>query len=105
MADYANGEFPESTYYFSAEFEPSDLCKWIFFFIMVWIAASVLMLIVDTETADEEDCDEGLPKGFNGEADGYKAAYDIEDRGCQSPHIIVSGYSFDEEKVLDRLGM
>ena len=89
MADYINrGLIPESTYYFSAEFEPSYICIRICYLIMVWIAASVLMLIVEKETVYEEDFCEERPKKSGGEADNYEAAFEVEDRGCQSPRIL-----------------
>lgn len=45
---------PESTYQFSAEFEPSPLYTYLYYIIMVCMAAGVLLLIMDREIVGEE---------------------------------------------------
>lgn len=95
---------PESTYHFSAEFEPSHLGTWFYYIIMGCIAAFVLMLIVDREIVDEDGfCEREIA------SEGYdcKAGFRIEDRGCQSPGLFAGyrDFEYGEEERLERSGV
>lgn len=108
MAEQYNAAvIPESTYHFSAEFEPSYLCNWIYYIIMMCIAASVLILIVDKKFVNEDDICEEKMENFSSEVCKDEAAFTIQDRGCQSPRLFAtySDYKDDEEKMLVRYGM
>lgn len=50
-----HGPVPDSTYYFSAEFQPSMLPAWLFYLTIVGLVVFIFRLIIEKELVEGQD--------------------------------------------------